>query len=74
MKHTITIIFGLCALLISLVSVAEDRPMGFFVTSVGGGKGGNLGGLEGADAHCQKLAAAAGAGARTQRAPSRKVD
>jgi hypothetical protein len=47
---------------------AEDRPMGFFVTSEGSGKGGDLGGLEGADAHCQKLAAAAGAGDREWRA------
>ena len=43
-------------------------PMGFFVTSVGVGDGGNLGGLVGADAHCQKLAAAAGAGQRSWRA------
>jgi hypothetical protein len=43
-------------------------PMTFFVTSVGVGNGGNLGGLAGADAHCQKLAAAAGAGNRTWRA------
>ena len=42
--------------------------MGFFLTSVGPGNGGNLGGLAGADAHCQKLAAAAGAGQRTWRA------
>lgn len=41
------------------------QPMGFFVTSVGLGKGANLGGIEGADAHCQALAAAAGAGNRT---------
>ena len=41
------------------------QPMGVFVTSVGMGDGANLGGLEGADAHCQKLAQAAGAGART---------
>jgi len=39
--------------------------MTFFVTSVGMGKGGNLGGLAGADAHCQALAAAVGAGAKT---------
>ena len=38
-------------------------PMTFFVTSTGGGNGANLGGLAGADAHCQKLATAAGAGA-----------
>src|ERR1700749_5261947 len=42
--------------------------MSFFVTSAGPGKGGNLGGLEGADAHCQQLAAAAGAGGKTWRA------
>jgi len=40
-------------------------PMSFFVTSVGMGKGANLGGLAGADAHCQELAAAVGAGNRT---------
>ncbi len=43
-------------------------PMGFFVTSTGPGKGADLGGLAGADAHCQSLAAAAGAGKRTWRA------
>jgi hypothetical protein len=43
-------------------------PMTFFVTSTGVGDGANLGGLAGADAHCQKLAAAAGAGNRTWRA------
>jgi hypothetical protein len=43
-------------------------PMSFFVTSVGSGKGADLGGLAGADAHCQKLAIAAGAGSRTWRA------
>src|SRR3954467_5293035 len=40
-------------------------PMSFFVTSVGKGDGANLGGLVGADAHCQALATAAGAGSRT---------
>ena len=44
------------------------QPMTFFVTSVGLGKGANLGGLAGADAHCQALAAAVGAGDRTWRA------
>jgi hypothetical protein len=43
-------------------------PMSFFVTSTGPGKGGDLGGLEGADRHCQALAQAAGAGGRTWRA------
>ena len=46
----------------------EPPEMGFFITSVGIGDGGNLGGLEGADAHCQALANAAGAGERTWRA------
>ena len=41
---------------------------GFFLTSVGPGDGANLGGLAGADAHCQKLATAAGAGQRSWRA------
>jgi hypothetical protein len=45
-----------------------QHPMGFFVTSVGVGNGGNLGGLAGADAHCKKLAEAAGSKGRTWRA------
>jgi hypothetical protein len=47
---------------------AQGTGMTFFVTSAGPGKGGDLGGLEGADRHCQTLAAAAGAGGRTWRA------
>jgi hypothetical protein len=43
-------------------------PMSFFITSVGSGKGGDLGGLSGADAQCQRLASAAGAGSKTWRA------
>ena len=42
--------------------------MSFFVSSVGSGKGADLGGLEGADRHCQQLAQAVGAGSRTWRA------
>ncbi len=44
---------------------AARPPMSFFVTSVPAGNGANLGGLAGADKHCQQLAAAAGAGGRT---------
>ena len=44
------------------------KNMTFFVTSVGLGRGADLGGLEGADKHCQSLAGAAGAGPRTWRA------
>jgi hypothetical protein len=42
-----------------------QQPMSFFVTSVGRGDGANLGGIAGADAHCQALAAAAGRGGAT---------
>jgi hypothetical protein len=42
--------------------------MTFFITSAGSGKGGDLGGVEGADRHCQKLASAVGAGGRSWRA------
>src|SRR5262252_3088544 len=41
------------------------QPMSFFVTSAGKGDGANLGGLAGADAHCQALASAAGRGSAT---------
>jgi hypothetical protein len=44
---------------------AQSANTTFFVTSAGPGNGANLGGLDGADKHCQTLAAAAGAGART---------
>jgi len=44
---------------------APAANMSFFITSVGLGKGADLGGLEGADRHCQALAQAAGAGAKT---------
>ena len=47
---------------------AQQAQMSFFITSVGPGKGADLGGLEGADRHCQQLAQAAGAGNRTWRA------
>jgi len=47
---------------------APDGSMSFFVTSVGTGRGGNLGGLAGADAHCSRLAAAVGSSRHTWRA------
>ncbi len=47
---------------------APPPEMGVFITSRGLGKGGDLGGLAGADAHCQALATEAGAGHRTWRA------
>ena len=59
-----TLLLGVLA----VAGLAQEPPMGFFVTSVGPGDGANLGGLEGADQHCQMLATAAGAGTRTWRA------
>jgi hypothetical protein len=55
---------------VSLPSLAQTTPekMSFFITSVGSGNGANLGGLAGADQHCQSLAKAAGAGRKTWRA------
>jgi len=47
---------------------AQQAATTFFVTSAGPGRGADLGGLEGADQHCQRLAQAAGAGTRTWRA------
>jgi hypothetical protein len=47
---------------------AQQNAMTFFITSNGPGNGGDLGGLDGADRHCQTLAQAAGAGGKTWRA------
>ena len=65
-------IVAACALMLLDSSLARAQapgpqpfPMSFFVTSVPIGKGGDLGGLAGADAHCQKLAAAVGSGNKT---------
>ena len=59
---------GILALTSAPLLAADKQPMGFFVTSVGMGNGANLGGLEGADGHCTKLAEAAGSKGRTERA------
>jgi hypothetical protein len=58
---------GLAAGAAQVESQAQS-PLGFFITSVGKGDGANLGGIAGADAHCQALAKAAGAGNRQWRA------
>jgi hypothetical protein len=64
--------FGLAAAsfvtLAAQPALAQAAGTSFFVTSVGIGNGGNLGGLAGADNYCQQLAQAAGAGAKTWRA------
>ena len=72
-KSTSVLVFStkaaaIAALLASCATVSTSGPMSFFVTSVGSGNGANLGGMAGADAHCQKLAAAAGSGNRIWRA------
>ncbi|MBZ9852624.1 hypothetical protein LB566_02360 [Mesorhizobium sp. CA13] len=46
-------------------ALSQDAKMSFFVTSVGSGKGADLGGLKGADAHCASLAEAAGVTGKT---------
>jgi hypothetical protein len=57
------------ALVLALgMAQAQDNSMSFFITSVGLGKGANLGGLDGADAHCASLAEAAGVTGKTWRA------
>jgi hypothetical protein len=63
----IALLVGL-AILRALPVGAQQANMTFFVTSVGAGKGADLGGLAGADRHCQELAASVGAGGNTWRA------
>jgi hypothetical protein len=63
--RTITLAVSAALVLTGTPSVFAQDAMSFFVTSVGLGDGANLGGLEGADAHCQQLAEAVGAGNKT---------
>src|SRR5438034_8021116 len=76
MKKTLAILGATMGLALGTIAlIAQQRegqrgggpppPMSFFITSVGKGDGANYGGLAGADAHCQSLAAAAGRGAAT---------
>ncbi len=61
----------LCAIVVATgfgFASAEDSSMSFFLTSAGPGNGANLGGLTGADAHCQALAESVGTGGKTWRA------
>jgi hypothetical protein len=57
-----------CGTTLSTWFTPSSGPMSFFISSTGSGKGGDLGGLAGADALCQRLATAAGAGGKTWRA------
>ena len=56
------------AVLAAPAALAQSADTSFFLTSAGPGKGGDLGGLAGADRHCQSLAQGAGVGAKTWRA------
>jgi len=69
-KH---VMWGMAAIVMAAgalgVHAQQANPqMSFFITSVGSGNGANLGGLAGADAHCQNLAKAVGAGNKQWRA------
>ena len=67
-SNRVAVIGSLIMILSVSMGVAQEHTMSFFITSAGLGKGGDLGGLDGADTHCQQLAEAAGAGDRTWRA------
>lgn len=67
---TSKLLAGLCAAGAVLCAfcgnaAAQQNDMSFFVTSAGSGKGADLGGLAGADKHCQSLAEAAGSKGKT---------
>ncbi len=67
---------AIAAALCAMASPAEgqDAQMSFFITSAGPGDGANLGGIEGADAHCEALAEAEGAGGLDWKAYLSAVD
>jgi hypothetical protein len=71
MKKTVGIVAATMLLAVgTIVLIAQQRggpppPMSFFITSVGKGDGANYGGLAGADAYCQMMAAGAGRGSST---------
>ncbi len=68
MRFPLLVSLVLLSLSLSVPAQAQQTTMTFFITSAGPGKGADLGGLEGADRHCQSLAQAVGAGDRTWRA------
>jgi hypothetical protein len=72
MRFAFQVVAALAGCMVSGIAatgaIAQQADMSFFVTSTGLGKGGDLGGLAGADAHCQALAQAVGGGGKTWRA------
>ena len=63
-----TFVMCLLVMSVSMPLQSAENAASFFITSNGPGQGADLGGLEGADAHCQQLAASAGVGGKTWRA------
>jgi hypothetical protein len=69
MKTSTSLCVSVVASLLAVSSApAQDEDLSFFITSEGPGNGADLGGLEGADAQCESLAAAVGQGDKEWRA------
>ena len=68
MKNISKISIALAILVAAAAVIAQQNNLSFFIVSTGSGNGADLGGLEGADQHCQALATAVGAGDKTWRA------
>ena len=68
MQKKMSLTFAALALALTVGGAQSQQQMSFFITSAGPGKGADLGGLAGADRHCQQLAQAVGAGGKTWRA------
>ena len=67
-RTRLLIVAFMLSLVISYPTFTQNANMSFFLTSAGPGDGANLGGVTGADQHCQMLAEAAGSGGKTWRA------
>ena len=68
MKRIAPLLAAIALTGISTTALPQDNSLSFFITSVGSGDGANLGGLEGADAHCAVLAEEAGVTGKPWRA------
>ena len=68
MRKTLALVVVVFCTAVGAPLSSQSQPMTYFISSTGSGNGGNLGGLDGADKHCQALAAKAGGGNRTWRA------
>ncbi len=68
MNKSFLLLASLTTIITTQTVNADNHAMSFFITSVGSSKGGDLGGLEGADAHCSSLAESAGTKGKTWKA------